>query len=162
MTENSTCPRAREDGLIVREMADEVLIYDTTCDRATALNPFAALVWAACDGVSDNAAITARLRAAGGSANTADDVDKALALLDKAHLLDRSAAAPASEIAAASRRKFIGRVGQTGLAAALAVPVITSILAPTPAQAATCLPSAAACTTGGQCCSGLCIGGGCA
>ena len=162
MTGNSTCPRAREDGLIVREMADEVLIYDTACDRATALNPFAALVWAACDGVSDTAAITARLRAAGGSAKTADDVDKALALLDKAHLLDRSAAAPASGIAAASRRKFIGRFGQTGLAAALAVPVITSILAPTPAQAATCLPSAAACTTGAQCCSGLCIGNGCA
>ena len=158
MTGNSTCPRAREDGLIVREMADEVLIYDTTCDRATALNPFAALVWAACDGVSDNLAITARLRAEGGSASTADDVDKALTLLDKAHLLDRSAVPAASVIAAASRRKFIG---QTGLAAALAVPVITSIMAPTPAQAATCLPGGAACTTGAQCCSGLCLGSAC-
>ncbi len=161
MTGNSTCPRAREDGLIVREMADEVLIYDTTCDRATALNPFAALVWAACDGVSDRAAIAARLRAEGGSANTVDDVDKALTLLDKARLLDRSATQPASEIAAASRRKFIGRVGQTGLAAALAVPVITSILAPTPAQAATCLPGGASCTTGAQCCSGLCLANAC-
>ena len=161
MTGNRICPRAREDGLIVREMADEVLIYDTTCDRATALNPFAALVWAACDGQSDSAAIAARLRAEGGSARTADAVDKALALLDKARLLDRSAAPPASEIAAASRRKFIGRVGQTGLAAALAVPVITSILAPTPAQAATCLPGGATCISSGQCCSGLCISGGC-
>ena len=158
MTENRTCPKAREDGLIVREMADEVLIYDTTCDRATALNPFAALVWAACDGVSDNLAITARLRAENGSASTADDVDQALTLLDKAHLLDRSTVPAAAVVAAASRRKFIG---QTGLAAALAVPVITSILAPTPAQAATCLPGGAACTAGAQCCSGLCLGSAC-
>ena len=43
-----------------------------------------------------------------------------------------------------------------GLGAIVAVPLVTSIVAPTAAQAATCFPSGHACASGPQCCSNLC------
>jgi hypothetical protein len=54
-----------------------------------------------------------------------------------------------------SRREIIRRIG---VGAVVALPLITSLVAPTPAQAATCVPSGQPCTTSAQCCSGLCQG----
>jgi hypothetical protein len=51
-----------------------------------------------------------------------------------------------------SRRTMVRTLG-IGLAA---VPLITSIISPTPAEAATCLNSGQACSTSAECCSGTC------
>jgi Coenzyme PQQ synthesis protein D (PqqD) len=47
-----TMPRAREAGLIVRELEDETLVYDADTDRAHCLNQTAARIWKHCDGTS--------------------------------------------------------------------------------------------------------------
>ena len=45
-----TAPRSRKEGLVIEELGDEILIYDTVNDRAHTLNRTAALVWKLCDG----------------------------------------------------------------------------------------------------------------
>ncbi|HEY0004483.1 MAG TPA: hypothetical protein VGB17_06700, partial [Pyrinomonadaceae bacterium] len=45
-------PLARKEGLVVRELADELLVYDTRRDRAHCLNKTASLVWQRCDGLT--------------------------------------------------------------------------------------------------------------
>src|SRR5215207_7627235 len=49
MAEHYT-PRARRSKLVVRELADETLVYDLEGHRAHCLNRTAALVWGLCDG----------------------------------------------------------------------------------------------------------------
>ena len=57
------------------------------------------------------------------------------------------------------------RLKRAAVVAAVAVPVVTSIVAPTAAHAATCLPSGAQCTRTSQCCQTpvplVCAGGIC-
>ena len=43
-------PRARTSDLVIRELDDETLVYDTERDKAHCLNRTAALVWEQCDG----------------------------------------------------------------------------------------------------------------
>ena len=43
-------PAARTSGLVVRELAEETLVYDEERHRAHCLNRTAALVWRHCDG----------------------------------------------------------------------------------------------------------------
>lgn len=49
MAEHYT-PRAKRSKLVVRELADETLVYDVEGHRAHCLNRTAALVWGLCDG----------------------------------------------------------------------------------------------------------------
>src|SRR5258706_14200726 len=58
-----TLPTCRKDGIIVRELADEVLIYDLLRDQAHCLNKTAGFVWQHCDGRTRIATV-ARLLAA--------------------------------------------------------------------------------------------------
>ena len=43
-------PEARQDGLLISKLADEVLVYDLQRDKALCLNGTAARVWERCDG----------------------------------------------------------------------------------------------------------------
>ena len=148
-----TKPRARRDGLVIQELPDEVLIYDRDRDKAHCLNETAALVWKYCDGKTTVPKMAQRLERA---LNTADVDEKvvwyALDQLSKDHLLEDNMLPPAVFVGM-SRREMVRALG---VAAVVAVPLVTSIVAPTPAQAATCLPTSAACTSSAQCCSGLC------
>ncbi len=45
-----TVPTAREKGLVVKSLNDEVLVYDLERDKAHALNQSAAFVWKKCNG----------------------------------------------------------------------------------------------------------------
>ena len=90
------------------------------------MNEFAARVWRECDGETSVAAIAAAL----GEDERA--VWLALRQLTKAQLLTEAIAFPPDMSAAKSRREVAGRLG-LGAAA-----VVTSIVAPMPAQAASC------------------------
>jgi hypothetical protein len=143
-------PRARVDCLS-RELEDEVVIYDPQRHEGHCLNSTAAAVWKLCDGRNSASQIAEVL-----SQQLSSRVDQPVVLLavDKlaeAHLLVE----PDRPVAPPSRRVAIRRIG---LAAAIALPLITSIVAPTPAHAATCLHGGAACFSSAQCCSGLCLG----
>ena len=69
----------------------------------------------------------------------------ALDRLAKAHLLE-SSPAPAKY----SRRDFIARLKKLGLAASVALPVVSSIVSPTPAHAMSCV-LAGNCGVAGDC-----------
>ena len=153
-------PQVRRDGIIVRELDSEILIYDTESNKAHCLNDTAALVWKQCDGQSTAAEISRRL-----SLQLDTIVDErvvwfALKQFSRDNLLEEKVTVPAPFIAAGLNRREMVRV--LGLAAVVAVPLVTSIVAPTAVQAATCLPSGSSCTTSAQCCSGLCNNNVCA
>jgi coenzyme PQQ synthesis protein D (PqqD) len=75
--------------------------------------------------------------------------------LRRKHLLEESAKWPATtkEISGMSRREALRRIG---LGAAIALPIVISITAPTPAQAGSCKHANANCATPVECCSGSC------
>jgi len=119
-------PLAREEGLVVQELDGELLVYDLDTHRSHCLNRTAALVWGKCDGRT-----TVREIARGVSATLKSPLDErvvwfALERLERKKLL-RGPLAPPAGAALVSRRELIRRVG----VAAVLIPVITSITAPT-------------------------------
>jgi hypothetical protein len=142
----------------VRELTDELLVYDLDTHRAVCLNSTAAEVWRLCDGRRTAADIRGALEKSCGGPVPEELVWLALEQLGRDNLLDTRPARPA-ELAGLSRREMLRRVG---LAAAVALPAVSSIVAPTPAEASSCLPAGATCSTDAQCCTGLvCSGGKC-
>ena len=141
-------PAARRSDLVVKTVADEVLVYDLERHRAHRLNGAAAAVWRLCDGTRTVPEITVAARDLG-TPVTAEAVDYALAGLGRARLLT----APVTT-AALTRRELVQRLGT-----AAALPLVASLVAPTAAQAQSCLPSGALCSPSAgvpccECCSG--------
>jgi hypothetical protein len=134
-------PRARIDGVIVRRIGDEVVVYDRKRHLAHCLNRTAALVFQNADGRRTVAGLRALLAAETGGDVHADLVWTTLERLAEAHLLDGDL--PPSRPADPSRREALQRVGR-GIA--VLAPIVASLIVPTPAEAAnTCVP-VAACT----------------
>ena len=147
-------PRARKDGLIVQNLPDETLVYDLERDRAHCLNQTAAFVWRHCDGRANAKEIARAL-----NRQTKQPVDEklvwlAIDQLGRNHLLTETPALP-PHVTGLNRREVMRALGLT---AAVAIPVVASIVAPLPAQAATCLGAGVGCTSPAQCCSGICDG----
>ena len=157
-----TMPRAREAGLIVCELEEETLVYDVDTDKAHCLNQTAARIWKHCDGISSMTEICELLSRT--METTVDEkvVWYALEQFNKDRLLEERIEPPAAfMIAGMSRRQMVRTLG---LAAMVAIPLVTSIVVPTPVQAgASCLPGGSSCTpTGIPCCSpNSCLGGIC-
>jgi hypothetical protein len=76
----------------------------------------------------------------------------ALDQLGKDHLLEESLCPPPL-LAGMTRREMVRALG---VAAVVAVPLVTSIVAPAPVQAATCFAAGTPCSAPGNCCSGNC------
>jgi hypothetical protein len=148
-----TLPKARRNKLVIQELPDEVLVYDQERDKAHCLNQTAALVWKQCDGRTDVATIADRL---GKQIDAPVDerlVWFALDQLGRDSLLETPVMPPAF-MAGMTRRQMVRTMG---FAAAIAVPVITSILAPTTAHAVSCVANGQPCPGGPTtCCSNVC------
>jgi hypothetical protein len=149
-------PQARKLDLVTREVADEVLVYDLKRHKAHCLNQTAALIWKYCDGqksVGDIAALVGK-----DVNSTVDEATIWLAVdqLGKANLLEERVIRPAG-IPRVTRREAVRRMG---LGAALAIPVVMSIVTPTIVNAQSCKANGVACSpTGfnnGNCCSKCC------
>jgi Coenzyme PQQ synthesis protein D (PqqD) len=150
-------PEARREGLVVQELSGEILVYDRDRNKAHCLNGTAALVWQYCDGKTPVSKIARTIE---GKINAPVDEDiiwLGVEQLTRSHLL-RESATLLEHRSGLSRREVMKRIG---LAAAVTLPAVTSIVAPRAVQAATCLPFNAPCTTGAQCCSGICNAGLC-
>ena len=146
-------PKARTSELIVKELPDETLVYDLANDKAHCLNHTAALVWKNCNGTRSIAEINASLAAEAGTPVDEGVVWLALDQLEKFNLLERVPLRPVG-FAGVSRRQMIRTAG----IAAIALPIVVSIVAPTPAMAATCVPTGAVpggCNASTNCCSGV-------
>jgi coenzyme PQQ synthesis protein D (PqqD) len=154
-------PVARREGVLVRELAGEMLVYEQGPHRAHCLNRTAAAVFVNADG-SRSVADLARLLAPEADPGESEAVvEKTLARLDEAGLLE-TAAPPGGW----SRRECVRRVG---LAAAVLLPIVASILVPAPAEAAaTCVSNCSSKLDGTPCscfgadpCTASCVGGFC-
>jgi hypothetical protein len=140
-------PQTRRSGLLIRELPDELLVYDQEQHRAHCLNRTAALVFRHADGTR-TAAELGRLPGA-----NEEVVTLALEQLAASGLLEpgSSNADTASVHAGMTRRDVARRVG---LAAAILLPAVASIVAPTAAEAAaTCVTTCAGATVGTPCTS---------
>lgn len=154
-SKEQSLPQARKEGLLVQELADELLVYDRTRHKAHCLNQTAALVWKRCDGKTT---VNQMARILGKETDSPVDdavVWMAFDQLAKAHLLQGETRNWSAQ-SGISRREVMRRIG---IAAAIALPVVSTIAAPGAIQAATCRGSGQACTTGTQCCSFVCTGG---
>lgn len=160
-------PAARREGVLVRELPGELLVYEQREHRAHCLNRTAATVFQNADGTRSITDLARLLAPEAGPADSEAVVAESLALLADAGLLE--SAAPSGGW---SRREWVRRAG---VAAAVLLPVVASILVPAPAEAlATCVsncaskPNGTPCSCSGadpctaSCVSGLCSdGGGC-
>lgn len=144
-------PLARKDSLIVQELSDETLVYDRERDEAHCLNHSAALVWKYCDGRTTIAEIVQALER--DLNQTLDDRVIWLALdeLGKNDLLE-SPPHGHEYVGNISRRRLVRTLGF----AAASIPLITSIIAPVPAQAASGLAPGTCCLNPGECQSNSC------
>lgn len=123
-------PKRRTDRLAVQPIADETMLYDEDVHKAYLLNPVAAAVWNACDGVSTPAQIAAATTLTLQRPITKEIVDFTLSELRRDNLLQPNEALlllPAIE-----RRQMLLRLGK---AAALLIPIIAVVATPPAAQA---------------------------
>jgi hypothetical protein len=141
MTRNARLPRALTEDFVIRELDDETLVYDTGRDKAHCLNRTAALVWAQCDGKTTASQAAQSLQGKLHMSVDTDLVWLAVKQLERFHLVESNGESPS-----VSRRTLVLKYAP----AALALPVIMSISAPTPAGAASC---------GGPCNDGTCPAG---
>ena len=161
---NSQKHTARKEGLVIQEMPDEVLVFDLETNKAHCLNETAAFVWKACDGKNSVADITKSFGNQSGTTVPEDLVWLALDQLKEKNLVENK-----DEIVVdyngMSRREVIRKVG---LASVVALPLISSLVAPTAASAQTLNCSGGnnrsngcPCSNGNQCASNLCSSGTC-
>ena len=148
-------PKARTEQLVIKELSDETLVYDETNHEAHCLNRTAAFVWRHCDGRTSVAKIARLLTKEMNTPVSEQLVWFALSQLEKAQLLEKHLPRPIN-VVQISRRELMRRLG---IAAAVALPLVTSIVAPTTAEAASgCLGAGQLCTSTAQCCPGLTCG----
>ncbi len=158
--QTSFYPCARREGVVVQNVSDETLVYDSERQQANLLNPTATLVWKFADGTRSVSEI-ARLMSE--KVNAPVDprvVWYALEQLSNKNLLQTRAPIP-NEYAHMTRRAFLANAGLVG--AAVVIPVVVSMLAPSPAQAQSgCGSIEDSCDFDSDCCKPLCcIGGFC-
>jgi len=137
-------PKARTEGLIVEGLGDELVIYDEERDKAHALNPTAASVFRHADGHHDIAKLCEAV-----AEDLGQPAPEELVLRGLAQLAERGLLEPTPERSGTARpvarKEMIGGIGAAGAAAVVGLPVVRSIVAPTPADAQTCLASGAVC-----------------
>jgi coenzyme PQQ synthesis protein D (PqqD) len=149
-------PRARKSGLVINELEGETLVYDLESDVALCLNQTAALVWKGCDGKTTVAGATGLLVRELHTPVDEDLIWLAMKQLDRLNLIE-SGAGGSFGAQSISRRDLLLKYAP----AALALPVIVSISAPTLAQVASCQGFGGPCSTDGECCSSNCVSGRC-
>ena len=137
---NSQKPVARREGLVIQEMPDEVLVYDLETNKAHCLNQTAAFVWKSCDGENSVAEIARLFGDESGSPVPEDLIWLAIDQLNENKLLTEEVKA---DFKNQTRREVIKKVG---LAAVIALPLVSSLVAPTAALAVACSGVVASCT----------------
>lgn len=142
-------PQARLHELIVKDCDGEVLVYDRERDKAHCLNPIAGAIWRHCDGQTSPGEIAAALKAEHGSHVDENVVWLGVAELRRSNLLI-SSTTEWPQLTGMSRREAIRRIG---LGAAIALPIVASMTAPTAVEAAaSCGAKCAPCLSSTQCC----------
>jgi len=122
----SSYPKSRQHGLLIDHVGDETIVYDERRQEAHSLNRTASLVWEHSDGAHSVPQLAQIVGGELGIDTNESLVEYALDELSRVDLL---------ESAPVSRRDAVRRLTAVG-AAAIALPVVLSIAAPSPAMAA--------------------------
>ena len=151
-------PIARKDELVIQELAEEVLVYDLRVNKALCLNQTSALIWQNCDGEKNISEIVGDVEKQLGYVLGEEVVWFALSQLEKENLLANDERLP-DRFDGLSRRDVIKKIGLTSM---VALPVISSMIAPMAVHAQSCVGTDSPCTASAQCCSMCCkdVGGG--
>jgi hypothetical protein len=122
--------RRRQDGRIIKRVDDELVIYDQDTHKVFHLNKAAAIVWEHCEDAASLDELSHTLASHSGLPASEDLTGLALQELRDAELIEGSFASAAGREVA--RREVMMRMA--GMA--LALPLVVSLLAPTPSMAA--------------------------
>jgi hypothetical protein len=156
-------PQSRSNEIVVRDLNEEVLIYDLVTNKSYCLNKTAAIVYNSCDGKTSFDELKKKHKL------TDDIIYLALDELMKDNLIETDASF-GSSFSGVSRRDLIKKIGLTSM---IALPVISSIVAPTAAHAqsgciqngqpsaTTSIPNQLPCEDGfpdSSCCAGTAYG----
>jgi hypothetical protein len=127
-------PRARRNDLFSERLAEEMVIYDKLNHKAHTLNQTVLAVWESADGSRSVDEIAGMLHRELGVPADHSTVHLALEQLEAAGLLEASAGV-GSAAERTSRREVARKLALAGVSAAL-IPLVASVVAPTPAMAA--------------------------
>ena len=133
---NRKLPVARDEGLLIEHVADEVVVYDSDSKEAHCLSPLPAVVFTHCDGHRTVETLAEIASVKLGEDVSVDRVKDALNQLEERDLL---AAAPS--LGGLSRRQMLRKSAVVG-GVVTAAPLISSVFAPAAlaANSATCGP----------------------
>jgi hypothetical protein len=152
-------PRIRMNDLVVQEHAAEVLVYDLNLNKAYCLNETSAMIWQLCDGTKTVAEIGQSLSSKLNGSITEDLVWLALDQFKRDNLLENNDRFEIN-FNGLSRRQVIKKIG---FASMIMLPIVSSVVAPRAAEAASglfanCVP----CSSPAQCASNNCSTNRCA
>jgi hypothetical protein len=143
---NQKNPLSRKEDIVVQEADGEVLIYDLKDNKAFCLNDTSALIWQMCDGTKSVGEISGELGKKLNQPANEDLVWLAIEQLKKENLLVNGKELT-NNFEGLSRREVIKRVG---LASMIALPVVSSLIAPSAIYAASaCTDTVCMCSGGG-------------
>src|SRR5262249_20183760 len=128
-------PRGRAEDLVTAEFDGELVVYDLLRHQAHALNPTSARIWQHCDGWHTIGELAALTDGPSGASLGAEVVWLALRQLGERHLLAADSRLPAD----APRYNRLQLLKRGAAPAAVLLPVVASIIAPTAAQALSCI-----------------------
>ena len=147
-------PAARKEGLIVKRLVDEVLVYDLRNNKAHCLNQTASFIWDRCDGETVVSKIASAVAEQFQVPVDEQFVWLGLSELSRVRLLTLNPKREESETRV-TRRQLMRRLGT--VAALVALPAVASIVAPTAVSAASCATLLQSCASM-PCCPGLGLG----
>lgn len=141
-------PANRKKDIVVQELKGEVLIYDLKVNKAFCLNETSAAVWHLCDGTKSVVEIAELLTGQTKNPFSEDLVWLAIDQLKRENLIENSQEFR-TKFAGLSRREVIKKVGMASL---VALPVISSLVAPMAVNAQSNLaPVGGACQNPNNC-----------
>jgi hypothetical protein len=138
MLKKEIIPVSRKSNIVVQELGSDILIYDLSENKAFSLNKTSALIWQLCNGSRTVSDIAKNLSEKLDSSINEDFVWLGLEGLKKENLLENPNEI-STEFGGLSRRELIYKAG---FATSVALPYISSLIAPTAANA----QSAVSCT----------------
>lgn len=145
-------PKARKNDIVVQQLENETLVYDLTENRAFCLNQTSAFVWELCDGNKTAIEISDVMSKKLKAIVSEELVILALDQLGKDGLIENGTQ---DYLAGLSRREVIRKVG---FASVIALPIVSSLVAPEAGAAQSCIGINMSCNVAnqGSCCSGFC------
>ncbi len=127
----SQTPRAKQTRLVVEEMAEGTIVYNSVKSDLHSLNSTASFVWKQCDGKRTVAEIVRNFASEYQMPDSQEAVWIALDQLESNGLLEEALTRPV-ETHLLSRRGMLKHASQGAL---IALPLVTTMMAPTPANA---------------------------